>query len=745
MDPRDITKQASDDALSQILPAIGGAINAVGFGAPEALLRHVEAGMKNVPQETINKAYDAWKAKNAGYGAGEMAGTVGSMFIPGGAFLKGAGMAAKALGAGRTGTKLAELGATAAGKVGVKQGALVAAEQALPRAGAEFYDTGDFGDSVGNTALGIGIGAGAGKLMSGGGKLVEAFKKRQANRPIEEIEEGFIDHEIANILGKKAGYALRQVVGKQQGPMGQIETAENIKGKLIDLTDKYGLKNSQKLEDWAGDQSDAWNELGSGMNAAIQSGKAQPLAVNVMKSQMVPSKLVDARGNPIMVKGKPVKTVQVDPELYNDPQIQYLVKYYGEDVVNGKIAKLGRVIADTADDPANSFVITRRSLTKSMDDAFMGRDTEQVIEGDVAGAMKTYFDQKAMQFAPEGSPKVEFLKEWYPVALVIGKAIAKDKMSPSVAFTPGSDTFTRFMIDASAGDPAKIITGGIMGAAGQALNKVASEAGNLVYSEGGGAIRKAWPRTAEGAPKELPEIGADIAKASPLMGKLGEFAGAGAKLTPYAVEKSGMLGGYPNNDKQSGDATQVGGPMQPQSTNEQAHGVLDAAIENVWQNTENRHLMESQIPGYGDELKREIKRRVIDSDGNINYLRASKILFPDPAQEKEFRDAYTLYSTIKKSMPSATSQFGTGSLPYTTPTDAEIQKQVMKSKLADYLSKSGGLDGKSAENLVDRIIGQAYLETDPSKKSRAIINLLKTAVPSAFGPGGYLDQVGVQF
>jgi hypothetical protein len=72
--------------------------------------------------------------------AGDITGTIGSMFIPGGALVKGAGMGAKAVGAVRTGDKLMD--AARLIKSGSNIGKLGAVGTGVVRGGAQALEQG---------------------------------------------------------------------------------------------------------------------------------------------------------------------------------------------------------------------------------------------------------------------------------------------------------------------------------------------------------------------------------------------------------------------------------------------------------------------------------------------------------------------------------------------------------------------------------------------------------------------------
>ena len=214
--------------------ALGG-LNALAFGLPEAAL-------KALGDEKQKQVIEAYKAAHPEYGIGETAGTIGSMFIPGGAILKGAGGLAKLAGMAGAGEKLAGLGAKAASSPGLVQGLTAAAEQAVPRA----FGSQEEGKDVGQRALDVigseAIGAGLGGALGFGGKVLQHLPKRI----MEEIDESANAQILAPIFGKSLTRAVRQTVKNNKSASGQIEEIDNIMGGMVNELEKFGVRSQQQ-------------------------------------------------------------------------------------------------------------------------------------------------------------------------------------------------------------------------------------------------------------------------------------------------------------------------------------------------------------------------------------------------------------------------------------------------------------------------------------------------------------------
>jgi len=728
-----------------------GAGNAVLFGLPEAALKAL-GGEK---QKQITEAY---KAAHPEYGVGETLGNVGSMFIPAGQIAKLASLRGKI-------APLAKLGEVAAGAPSITQGLAAASEQAVPRAFGSQQEGKDVGQRALEAGGQIGLGGALGGVLEGVGKAGKIAKQYMPENVLKEVDEALMDQQLSTVLGKGVTRALRQVVGNKTGAIGQIEKTENIKKQIVSLMEKYGIKNNDKLEKWVGDNGEAWHELGQVYTKALREGKTAPLAwVDKSPIQVeVPTGLLDASGKPIMTiskSGKTSEVVKVNPEIYQHPDMQYMIDRYGKERIDNIVNTIGKEIAGTTKDPANAFVNSRKVLSDYMDQGVGGPNhtpqPDQIISANIAGAMKKYVDEKAQALAPKGSPALDFLKEWYPASLVIGKAIAREKMGVSPAFTPGSDTFTRLAAMTSGGDLTKVPQTVAAGLAGQALNKAGTLAGNIIGAEGASMIRKALPREISG------DLMSDPVKASTLLPKvdlppaLAKLLGIANKPITTGTERAGLLPQMvgagtqqatltPDQNQQvpvidrlpapNFGQTQVQPVTQVQPAQPTPQDILEEKIAQNWDLlTDPNGLIEKGQPGVRQQFIDKVKSQLIDDQGNINYLRAAKALFPgDNASAKSFLDSYQRFATIQEGLPDAVKLQTVGDA------QATVNKQAVINATIDTLKK--GMDSKKAEEVITDLLNNPF--DNSGTKSAKLLNLLRKYDRIGFGKGGLLERAGV--
>ena len=370
---------SASELPGQIVPALAGAGNQLLFGLPEA-------AVKGIGGEKVRQMVDEYKAKNQGYGAGEIAGGIGSMFIPAGLAFKGLGALGKgaevALGgsnilaktAGGAGRALTKLGEKAVGPAGLAQGLAAGAEQGALRAAAEYVDTGDL-EKTGKEML---SGLAFGGAVGGGLSLAKKGLERLPKRMMEEVEEATNNQILTDIFGKSMGRAIRGTVGTKVGASGQIEKIDNLKNDMVNLLDKHGIKHQQQVEDLLSENGGAWKKLSDMTNDAVATGKMQNLA-------------------------------EKPDDMFEHPDVQNVLAIYGDDA-KPILEKILGSVKRNATDPANTFVKTREALSTYITNGFKGGSTEQVIGGDVAQALKNYFEQKAMSLIPEGAKELTALK-----------------------------------------------------------------------------------------------------------------------------------------------------------------------------------------------------------------------------------------------------------------------------------------------------------------------------------------------
>lgn len=681
---------ATPSPISQVVPFAAGAGNALMFGLPEAAI-------KGIGGDKVKEIVETYKALNPGYGAGEATGTVGSMFIPGGVVAKGLGAGAKAVGATKAGEALEKLGEVAAGPVGIRQGLVAAGEQAVPRAVTQQLETGDFGETAkdlgGNLALGGALGGG----LSVGKKVLGYLPKRLG----EETEELANDQFLSQVFGKTLGRGIRQVVGNKAGGASQIDKIVNLKNDMVDILNANGIKSGQQVEDLLGENGKAWEQIGSNVNKAIKDGKMESIG-------------------------------DLPSDMLAHPDVSEAINLYGKHAEDA-IQDIAGQIARTASDPANTFVKTRDVLNRNIGLGFKG-GTAETIRGDVATAMKNYFDQKALEISPD-SEDINRLKAVYPAFLAMGKAIARDKAAIAPAFTPGSDTYARFV--SSISTPSELPNAVASNVMGQVMNKGATGAANVLGSEGALAVKKLLPRNEQGVPLELSDIPQGVQN---VLTGAGKAAATALERAPQAMpqDEGGATLGPSAAMPLGGQAIPAGGPvptLQPQELTP-PENPLDKSLALAWQLEDPQGNIEEQSPGARQAFIEGVKKQLTNRDGSINYLRAANALFPGkPEDAKAFRDSYTALQRIQLGLPNAVKL-----LTLNNPR-AEADKQAVVDSVSEVLKKGQGMKEEDAIKRVKGILESPV--RSPEQKGALLMNLLKTADPYSFGEGGLLERAGV--
>jgi hypothetical protein len=468
---------------SQIIPAALGAGNQLLFGLPEAALSALG------PEQT-KRIIEEYKAQNPGYGAGEVAGTVGSMFIPGGQIARLGSLGGKI-------APLAKLGEVAAGKAGFGQGLAAAAEQVIPRVGADILEGKDAGQIAGESALGLGLGGVAGGALNLGGKIL----KHLPARPLEELDEMANAQILSPIFGKSLTRAIRQTVGTKKGAASQIEEIDNIMGGMVKELDTHGVKSTQQAEDLVSETGSAWRQVDKAANDAVAQGKLANIG-------------------------------DLPDGMFNSPDVAYAVTRWGPKA-DDAIVDIADQIKRTTKDPMSVFAQTRAVLNDEIETGFKATTPEGRIRGQVAQAMKNYFDDAAIKASPD-APDLKALKAVWPYYLAMGKALAREKGIIAPAFTPGSKTFTSFVSSGLLERPQDVVKMVLGGLAGGVMEKVSPMVGNVLGSEVASGLKKVIPRQVKGdilsAPKEV--------ELPPALQKLLDPTGQGVKA---GIERVGVI------------------------------------------------------------------------------------------------------------------------------------------------------------------------------------------------------------
>ena len=694
--------QAPTDAqkgLESLGAGVAGGLNALAFGLPEAAIKALWPDAKRI--------VDEYKARNKdAYGTGETLGTVGSMFIPGGAIARFSGLGAKALGLGKLAGGLGKVADVAGRAPGFTQGLAAAAEQAVPRAVAGAMEGEDLGKNALETGGALALGGGVGAGLAGLGRLAKHIPKR----PLEEIDEMANAQILSPIFGKSLTRAIRSVT-KNKGPSTQIEEIDNIMGRMVKKLDDHDIHTTQQAEDLLSENGRAWKQVEDSANDAIATGKMENI------------------GN-------------LPADLLQSPDVAYALTRWGTKA-DEAMKDIAGQIKRTTKDPMSVFSQTRSILNDEIETGFKATTPEGKIRGQVATAMKNHFDKSAMDKAPN-APDLKALKEIYPAFLVMGRALAREKGVIAPAFTPGSKTFASFMSSNILDDPGVAIKAGASSLLGGVMEKVSPMIGNVVGSEVARGVKNALPRQIPGdilsAPKEIT-----------LPPALQAMLGASGKVGVAGAERAGMIPQAVSNgivsDQDTNQASLTGEPkvpmMQPipidSTTIPTVAGTapdpIAKGLETAWLMQDPQGIIEESQPGSKEAFMNAVRERLNGPDGTPDLRKAGKVIFAgQPDKAKAFTEAYDAFDKIQKGLPDAVKGALTG-----FDQKAELNKQVVKDTVVGLLKKGDGMDAKLAEGKVDGILNSLDA---PAVKSAKILALIQ-AYDKRFAPGGVLESAGI--
>ena len=698
-DPKSISRQASDEAISQILPTIGGAGNALLFGAPEYLVKLATQAMSKMPKEQVDKVVNEWKAKNAGYGTGEVLGTVGSMFIPGGAVARGAGAIAKGVGAAKAGgafEKLANYLGGSGGTIGeqARRGLAIGAEQAVPRAVVEGADTGDWKKAVDDALIGTAGGGLVGVGAKGLGTAIEKIGKtgigKSINKGLETLPKDAILSGVDATPGALDRFmkqsAARLGVNKQGYRYNNVEDFKNDAVAFLTGKNREGknLTNGENLNEYLDRQGPEWQK-------AVDKYNEKPVDFNnpkVLKDVLTDPGVmmhVDRAGFDKASFLKQVRDVKSDLDKYRD--------------YNDAKSYLQMLAAEGRATPGDMYAKAKTELAESMmskiDEHF--EDAVSTIKG---------------------------LREEYPFVKFFKDVRGKSEADISSPFQQGSQTQMNIAAqDIMTGKNAQNAIPGFLGSmAGPFISSVTRDIGTGVSGAIGSGIYKAGKP--DGLLSKLPAYATNVAEQAP----------ATAVELGNTVANAPQPTNLPAMSMDTPEAKQAGVDR------------LKQGIDAIWDSIPERVALERQRPGYEQEFKNELSTRLLKPDGSVDYLRASKVLFPNnEAAEQEFRDAYKTYVAVSRGLPAILNPLGTGSIPGMSKSEAEVNKIGAKAALVDVLVTGGKIDRPKAEEIINGIVDNP-LEINPATKYDKIKQLLQSYSQTGFDPeSGRLAQAGILF
>ena len=705
-----------------------GAGNALLFGLPEA-------ATKALGDDKLRQIIEAYKMAHPEYGVGETVGNVGSMFIPGGQIAKLASLGGKI-------APLAKLEKVAAGAPSITQGLAAAAEQAVPRAFGSQQEGKDVGQRALEAGGQIGLGGALGGVLEGAGKLGKAIKEKYSVPSAgKELRENANETIVHNVVGVKRKDIAPLVKGMSYGQADE---------KVDDLFDKAAeiindgpvrIRNKPTAEAIVGEEGVLWKPF-----QEVYDKSPQPLGnqtISLMQSPYV-KKILGKYG---MTKGQDALlevAIRADNDFANVGANAGTKSAWGV-----HRASLNEMIGAGFKDVPEGPIAIRGEMANAVKQAMDETTAKMANPKDIADAYKAVLPPATYNRLEDGGfDGQEVLKEIkarWPAIKMMQTALLRDKMSGGAFSTTGSDTAARQILNAP--NP---LTAMFNAAGGQVLNRGLSDASNMASTGMATALRnKMTPegiananKVAQGLlnpqlPPNLAQLLGNIGKsATERAGLLPQIVGAGtqqATLTPEQNQQVPVIDRLPAPNF---GQTQVQPVTQVQPAQPTPQDILEEKIAQNWDLlTDPNGLIEKGQPGVRQQFIDKVKSQLIDDQGNINYLRAAKALFPgDSVSAKNFLDSYQRFATIQKGLSDAVKLQTLGDA------QATANKQAVIDATIDTLKK-GGMDSKKAEEVITGLLNN-FLD-DPGKKSAKLLNLLRTYDQIGFGKGGVLERAGV--
>lgn len=518
---------ADDDYLGKALDALYN--NPIAQNIGTALERGTNAatlGLQDVATNLIDpKARELQKSLAEQNQIGNIAGEIGgSMMIPVGGILKGAGKFGDilsggggkiALGGGMDAIKagegglLAGLGDYAAGTGkqnllnALGRGAVGAAEQVVPRT-LTGIASGDVkaDDALSNMALGTGVGAGAGALLRGVGKIANEMRPSGFATPMgEAAEEATAKMAMENKYGMRRGTIKDYFKAFNQQGFGDIGQAEKVKSSIsdaLDISNKYRFKNADEAGNFIGKLKDTYDEI-------FKNASTDDLNLIKYKPKM-------KKGKPVIDKaGDPIHEIEI-PEDLMTPEIQKIYRNHISTDLKGLSAK---AIHEQLMDDLNETLKAAKSnpnvdVEGPWQDVFNRLTSEQRFHANLTApervrrelAIETLdaLRNRGVDLAkkapagtfkfPEGINSVDELNKAYKDTALFRKIIKQDAMNGTGMFTGGSDTAIKQGIS-GATNPAEVLKTGVTGLIGNLLSRTLINPVNKIVGSGASAANKA--------------------------------------------------------------------------------------------------------------------------------------------------------------------------------------------------------------------------------------------------------------
>lgn len=576
------------------------AANSALLGLPDFIVSKTDA----------KKAIDELRERNKEAAlAGNVVGTVGSMFIPGGAIAKGLGAGAKALGAAKLGAGLTKAGKfiSTADKTGkflpsAIKGVAGAAEQAVPRALLQAGTDGDIEKSGQDLATSLALGGGIGGVLGKAGGLL----KKGASAGADIIEDAAEGAERA-YLGSMGitPRVIRQDMGRNVvGGLkrsNKLSSAEELNRKnLIDFAKKYGMEKGAGRDKRV---EGALKEIGKKYDDAITSAVNKDPALTQTIMQNVAGKVQ---------AGNYADDVQ--------QEVQGLIGKYANDPKG--ITGLRNKLSDDISRAKRATALTSKDVEK--------------LE-----ALESLSDELADAIDEASGGTIKQIGKEYRAGKQFQQASFMDNAKGYAAPSGGSATQARQATEKFAGN----ILGGVgLGGASAAsdisqgedidLGKMATA--GLIGGIGGTAANTLIPKLIQKG------TGATAGVLGKLSGKIDDLAGKGginidpnigqniAKL-PGSVVGSGLGEQEPEAVEASTDAEQAV-QSTPGELNPQLQQKIQSRLETIYNNE------------FADQMSPEefMEWANTKTKGFTDKASLGVILYDDPKQAKEYADKVKL-------------------------------------------------------------------------------------------------------
>ena len=769
----------SNDLGGNLLTGVGSALNEVGFGAPEALLKLIS------PEGY--KAVEAYKnAHSAANIIGGTAGDIGSMFIPGLDLINGGRVAAEALHLGKTAEVLAKA-AEVAKKSGIVGGLLSGAAQAVPRAISSGITTGDWGNAA--------VQAGAGTALGGAlGGVSHAFSPNfQADIGVapNQISKGMLDAQLSSkgISGNDLVRSTRAWANENglSPDSYMLKNAQNIKQKVWDqIKDLHG---EDAIRDKILGMGPQYEDIDNAYMAKLKElGDTQEGPFGIGSSLMLPIK-DPATG----------ELIQTSLNGLNDdnPQFKNLLLNTNknpediEKIANGMLIKL--------DEGTNSVGEAKDFLRTQMKNGRVLGGEDGLAQTDVASMLYDTLNQHVIN----SNPNYKMLNEQFSALAPIRKAVALDEMRITPPSRLGSDTAAKLgttmslggLMGAASGsqeiaddpwNPKSWADEGLRTLAGSAIGGVANKLGsgmlNLTAGKLAGIGKTVLPPVQSGISKligspysqqlltkaggllpgktfaapsnsSLPSEGIDSSLPSegstpPPSGS----GGAGGSAPPSGNAGAGSAGGAPTSitapvllKAQQVNSTLQGQP--PQVQQQEQSQFLDAHSDRIAQSLHSTYVKNFSFYNPNNVTEQQFTQQVAQMTNNFDISNpyTAAVLFPDnPTAQSKFLDGAKSFLQLKSiGLPTALDQnprmLGVKSFTSSIVGGNDNKKIMAYNNLKDSLTKLAGGDKTASKDVQDRLYRIMLLNIPVAQKQQMVMQLSKQLGM----PLDMLESVGV--